>query len=81
MLVSAKALADGYLVDEEGNKVTAATDIKGCLWWAKIEANGEKAGTIAIEQDDIDAGLIDEDGDDIKTRVGLLASLGFTGME
>lgn len=81
MLVSAKALADGYLVDEEGNKVTAATDIKGCLWWAKIEANGEKAGTIAIEQDDIDAGLIDEDGDDIKTRVGLLASLGLTGME
>lgn len=81
MLVSAKALADGYLVDEEGNKVTAATDIKGCLWWAKIEANGKKAGTIAIEQDDIDAGLIDEDGDDIKTRVGLLASLGLTGME
>ena len=81
MLVSAKALTDGYLVDAEGNKVTAATDIKGCLWWAKIEANGEKAGTIAIEQDDIDAGLIDEDGDDIKTRVGLLASLGLTGME
>lgn len=75
LLVSAKDIDDGLLQYEDGKIVEAASDIDQPVWWTKNEKNKEKAGQIAIAKEDIEAGLIENDGTSIKGRLGIAGDL------
>ena len=76
MLVSAKDIASNLLQYEDGKIVEAASDITKPVWWRKVPENGDKGGNIAIEQADLDAGLIELDGTPIKGRLGIVGEMG-----
>ena len=76
LLVAAKDIEEGLLQYANGEIVKAASDIDQPVWWTDNAKNGAKAKQIAISQEDIDAGLIENDGTDIKGRLGIAGDIG-----
>lgn len=75
LLVAAKDIEEGLLQYANGEIVKAASDIDQPVWWTDNAKNGAKAKQIAISQEDIDAGLIENDGTDIKGRLGITGDI------
>ena len=75
LLVSAKDILAGKLMFEDGETVEAASDIDKPVWWKDIPQNGDKAGTYAVEPEDLQAGLIELDGTEIKGRLGIAGDI------
>ena len=75
LLVAAKDIEEGLLQYANGEIVKAASDIDQPVWWTDNAKNGAKAKQIAISQEDIDAGLIENDGTDIKGRLGIAGDI------
>ena len=76
LLVAAKDIEEGLLQYANGEIVKAASDIDQPVWWTDNAKNGAKAKQIAISQEDIDAGLIENDGTDLKGRLGIAGDIG-----
>ena len=76
LLVAAKDIEEGLLQYANGEIVKAASDIDQPVWWTDNAKNGAKAKQIAISQEDIDAGLIENDGTELKGRLGIAGDIG-----
>ena len=80
VLVTAEDFKRGRVMDEDGKLIRAASDINGKVWWTNDPVNGEKAGQIAINDEDLEKGLIDNKGNEIKSRFRFIADIGLNGV-